>query len=88
MTKSINFFKNNVNAVLLTVIIGLLGYINNQNRTALDKLIENTQLLRETDIKQESMIVLNKHDIQEIENDIKKMQSQYSNSKQLLTGKY
>jgi len=87
MTRPVSFLTNNINAILLTVIIVLLSYINNQNRMALDKLIDNTQLLRESDIKQESMIVLNKHDIQEIESDIKKLQSKYYNSNNLLTGK-
>ena len=87
MTRPVSFLTNNINAILLTVIIVLLSYINNQNRMALDKLIDNTQLLRESDIKHESMIILNKDDITELEIDIKKLQSKYYNSNNLLTGK-
>lgn len=100
------FLKKNSNitivTVLLSIIIGLLGYINNQNiksqtlnRLSMDKLIINTTLLKENDIKQDFKImlnagntILNKEDIKCLETDIAKLQNiwykynnQNSNSK-------
>lgn len=80
------FFKENINAALLAIIIGLISYINLQNQKAMDTLIVNTTLLKENDIKQDFMIVLNEKDISEMQSDIEKMQKEYSNDK-LLTKK-
>ena len=87
MKKTVTFIRNNINATLLVVIIGLLSYINMQNQKAMDKLIVNTTLLKENDIKQDLMIVLNKEDIEVLESDVKKLQTKYYNNKQYLTSK-
>ena len=68
--KTTNFIKENINATLLVVIIGLLGYINFSNQKKMDKLIDNTELIKENDIKQDYMIVLNKDDIADLKKEI------------------
>ena len=69
-----NFFKNNINATLLSVIIILLAYINNSNQKAMDKLIENTEKLQASDIEQDILIVINKKDIKSYKAEIAKLQ--------------
>ena len=81
--KTYHFFKNNINATLLTIIIALLGYINMNNQKAMDKLIRNTTIIKESDIEQAVLIILNKEDIKCLETDVKQMQQDYYNRKYL-----
>jgi len=86
--KAVNFFKTNINATLLIIIIGLLSFIYRQNSKAMDTLIINTQKLKESDIKQDIMIVLNKEDIKEVKIDVTELQGKHFNyQNQYITGK-